>query len=304
MVSINICVCTCQRNKLLSDCLESIAGAQIPFNTKVHVTVVDNDPGRSANDLVSKLSESYPLELHYSVEPRRGIPCARNRAIDVTHQLECDYLVFVDDDEQVDVSWLSALYGYVCKQGGDIIVSGDVIAELPADTPLSIQGLFGSKERYTGQVLKTCATNNVIIPAFVTRDLGLRFDESHPLAGGTDTIFFVEAVARGVRIVRCVEALVYESIPSSRANLAWLMKRKYRAGITEAWRKRQKGRGSLRIMLSAALVMLVETTKAVVLAVLGLTLARNKCWLKASKSAGVFMGVLGSRVDSYKEITQ
>src|SRR5690606_40862979 len=57
--------------------------------------------------------------------------------------------------------------------------------------------IFKRKEYRTGQILQTCATNNVIIPVYVTRDLGLRFDETHPLAGGTDTLFFVEACARG-----------------------------------------------------------------------------------------------------------
>lgn len=303
MSSVNVCVCTCQREKLLARCLESIARIELPQDVRVTITVIDNDAGRSAEALVKAFAGRFPVPLFYHCEPRRGIPCARNRAIEETHRLGSDYLVFIDDDEWVEAGWLKALYGYASGQGGKVVVSGDVIPDLPADLPPDIRSLFKRKEYRTGQILQTCATNNVIIPVYVTRDLGLRFDETHPLAGGTDTLFFVEACARGVRILKCVEALVHESIPLSRANLRWLARRKYRAGITEAWRKRKKGRSFLRVVIWAGVQTILETVITAVLTFLGRKIARNKCWLRASKSAGVFMGALGASVDSYKHIT-
>jgi succinoglycan biosynthesis protein ExoM len=304
MASINVCVCTCQRDQLLAQCLESVAQIELPPEAQVTVTVIDNDAGRSAEAVVNAIAPHIPVPLFYHCEPRRGIPFARNRAIEETHRLGSDYLVFIDDDEWVEAGWLKALFGFASSHDGKTVVSGDVIAELPADLPAEIRGLFKRKERRTGQLLESCATNNVIIPAYVTRELGLRFDETHPLAGGTDTIFFVEACARGVTILKCAEALVHESVPYSRANLRWLAQRKYRAGITEAWRKRRKGRSLVRVLISAGFLVVLESTKAAILALLGRKLARNKCWLKASKSAGVFMGAFGATVDSYQQITR
>lgn len=303
MSTINICICTCQRVQLLNQCLDSIAECRRPANTLVSVMVIDNDASQSALSLVTDLAATFPIPLRYIAEPRRGIPCARNRAINETHRLGSDYLVFIDDDEWVQTDWLESLYGYCCKVGGDVVVAGCVISELPDNVPPHIRAVYQKKKHTTGGQLSSCATNNVIIPMYVTRDLGLRFDESNPLAGGTDTIFFVEAVSRGVKIVRCAEALVHESVPLSRANLRWLSKRKYRAGITEAWRKRKKGRSKLRIVTSASILIGIELTKCGAVSLVGNKIARTRFWLKACKYAGVVAGTMGVTIDSYGDIS-
>ncbi|HVL02426.1 MAG TPA: glycosyltransferase, partial [Dongiaceae bacterium] len=256
MPSINICICTCKRDKLLVQCLESVGRVEVPQGLHVTVTVVDNDGDRSAEGAVRALTERFPFPLRYVSEPRRGIPLARNRALDETYQLGSDFLAFIDDDEWVRTDWLLRLYEYEQAQGGNIIVSGEVIPELPADTPPEIRGVYKIKTRRTGERIESCATNNVLVPVSMIRNWGLRFDESNPLAGGTDTIFFHEAVLRGAEIRKCAEALVHEAIPASRANLKWLAKRKYRAGITDAWSKQRKGRPRLVILLAAALRVL------------------------------------------------
>lgn len=302
MSAINIAICTCQRAQLLRQCLDSIATILLPADTTVTVTIIDNDSGQSARPVVDALASSFPFVLHYVCEARRGIPCARNRAIEETHALRSDYLVFIDDDEWVRPDWLVQLYGYAQQLGGRVVVSGGVISELPASTPDYIRAAYGNRVYRTGEKLAACATNNVIIPIHVTRDLGLRFDESDPLAGGTDTIFFVEAVAQGVEIRRCAEALVHEAVPESRANLRWLSKRKYRAGITEAWRKQKKGRSKGRILVSAVALSGLETAGALFVTLAGNKKVATRLWLKACKYWGVANGVVGRKVDSYRSI--
>ena len=302
MPSLNICICTCKRDKLLVQCLESVARVDVPADVHVTVTVIDNDPGRSAEQSVDALTRQFPFPLLYVCEPRRGIPLARNRALDETYRLGSDYLLFIDDDEWVRPDWLRVIYEYAVAQGGNVIVSGEVIPELPDTTPPEIRGVYKIRTRTTGERVESCATNNVLVPVSMIRDWGLRFDESNPLAGGTDTIFFHEAVARGAVIRKCVEALVHEAIPASRANLKWLAKRKYRAGITEAWRKQRKGRPRVIILLASALRVLSALMRSGLMALLGNKLARNQNWLKACKSAGVFAGVVGAQVESYRNI--
>ncbi len=56
-----------------------------------------------------------------------------------------DYLVFIDDDEWVEPDWLVNLYGYCKANGGNIIVSGKVISDLPRDISDEIKGLFNKK---------------------------------------------------------------------------------------------------------------------------------------------------------------
>lgn len=302
MERIVICVCTFKRAKLLKECLESITKITLPSSAEVHMLVVDNDPEQASHEFTQSLNDSFPIPLHYVCEPRQGIPCARNKAIEVAHQLDADYFVFIDDDERVEPDWLVQLVGYCRSKGGQAVIHGGVEQELPVGTPAHIQAVYQRKKRKTGDSLNACATNNVIVPIRVTRDLGLRFDESNPLAGGTDTIFFTEARAKGVQIFECSEAQVKETIPASRATLAWMLKRKYRAGITEAWRKQQSGRSKTSILISALLQALLESLKAVLMTVVGNKVSRNRFWLKASRSAGVFAGVFGVEVDSYKKI--
>lgn len=302
MATVAICICTYKREHLLGECLASLARMEVPAHVGMQIVVIDNDAQQASRDMIAQLGESFPYQLHYECEPKQGIPCARNRAIDKVHELQADYLVFIDDDERVEPDWLVRLYEYCMAKGGKAVIHGGVFSLLPVGTPQHIRSLYNKQKRRTGDRLNSCATNNVIVPIWVTQELGLRFDESKPLAGGTDTIFFSTAVSEGVEIFECAEALVKETLPVSRTTLKWWMKRKYRAGITEAWRKRQAGRSVASILISAVLQFLVETLKTIVLTLVVQLPLRNRCWLKACRSAGVIAGVFGAKVDSYKQI--
>ena len=302
MKKINICLCTYKRGEMLTFCLHSLAEIQKPTDTEVSLTIIDNDSCRTAEVIVNKFKKIIPFSVYYHCESKRGIPCARNCAIEETHRLKSDYLVFIDDDEKVAPAWLEKLYTYCQSQGGDVIVSGGVTSELPEETPEHIAGLFNKKQRPTGTRLTSCATDNVLIPVHVTRKLGLRFDETNPLAGGTDTIFFYQAVKAGAVILKCAEAMVYETVPPGRATLRWLSRRKYRAGITVAWRKLQDGQRRLRIVVSSIFKILFDFMACVVMVIAGCKLKRNLSWLKVCRSYGILSGVLGRTVDSYKKV--
>lgn len=302
-LSINIAICTCNRGQLLANCLKSLLGMALPENAAVTISVVDNDPAGSAQSVVEQhYSERPTVKLEYLYEPRRGIPIARNCAVENAHRLEADYLVFIDDDEWVESAWLVELLRYAESLGGKTVVSGAVVPEIPDDVPDHLGQLFVMKERKTGTTLKTCATNNVIIPIYVTRDLGLRFDESQPLAGGTDTLFFLAANNKGVPIVKCAEALVHEVIPASRVCLAWLCKRKFRVGVTLAGRRQQQGRGGHGLFLSSIVKVLGHGLVALAWVVIWQPLLRNKATLKAARDMGVVVGCLGGRIDSYSTV--
>ena len=302
MTKINLCICTYKRPGLLTDCLQSIGDIIIPSGTEVTVTVIDNDQTCSAEAFVSRLAKTFPFPLYYHCESRRGIPCARNRAVEETHRLGSDYLVFIDDDEWVEPLWLDLLYCYCQKQGGNIVVSGAVISDFPDGTPDHISYFLSRKQKATGTLLGSCATNNVLVPIYLTKDLGLRFDETNPLAGGTDTIFFCEAVNIGVIIKKCAEALVHESVPKNRATLRWLSKRKFRGGITVAWREKKNGHSTFSIVALTGRKLLRDLFLASIMFLIGKKLKRNKRWLKVCYRLGVLSGVLGLKVDSYKNI--
>jgi hypothetical protein len=52
------------------------------------------------------------------------------------------------------------------------------------------------------------------------------------MSGGSDYLFFKQAVALGMSIVGSAKATVYEDIPMSRMSLRWICRRHYRCGNT------------------------------------------------------------------------
>ena len=303
MQRINVCVCTCLRGEMLKVCLRSVAAISVPDGAEVTLSVIDNDAARTAESLIESMKKDFPFPVHYFCETRRGIPYARNRAIEETLILGSDYLVFLDDDEWVETDWLQQLYDLCQQHGGNVVVSGSVWAELPEGISEDIAGLYNRKDPgKAGSRKDACATNNVLVPMACIHETGLRFDETNPLAGGTDTIFFKQASSRGVLILRCPQAVAHELVPKSRATLQWWARRKYRAGITHAWRKRMRGKAAAAILISALFQIMVELVKAALFFVSGKKLKRNQSLLKVCRCAGVISGIMGIEVESYRVI--
>lgn len=300
MDKITICICTFKRRDLLRKCLQSLYEMDIPTNTHITLTVIDNHDQQSAKTVVDELTPAATIPTHYVNEPKRGIPHARNRAMIESRAQHAKYLVFIDDDEWVAQDWLCKLYQYCLSKGGELVVSGKVIAVLPDNIPNEIAALLmDTKNRLTGARLTTCATNNVIFPLAITEKLSIEFDTSNPRAGGEDTVFFTKMAIQGVVIERCAEAIVYEHIPPARATLKWQIKRKFWTGTINAWRKHQHGRYWSSIFISSTLQVLFYGLLAAITSIAGPSLQRNKAILKMSRAAGEISGIFGYRVDNY-----
>lgn len=299
---INVCVCTFRRAQLLSTCLRSLAAITLPANCSVKLSVVDNDEAGSARKTVEDIQAQTGTDIGYTIEMKRGIPCARNHAIEVANGFGADLLVFVDDDEVVDPDWLAELYEVSAEYDHQAVIHGAVQSKLDPSVPPSIAGLFSTRERAERQELSACATDNVMVPMAFINQHKLRFNESKPLAGGTDTIFFTQANKLGIQIYHTNRAKVTEFVPLSRTNLSWLSKRKFRAGVTDAWRKISRGRSKAGVMLSAAFQVLLYSLKSFLFLLTFMPLKRNESFLRVAKACGVFMGCLGFSVDSYQKI--
>ncbi len=95
----SIIVCTRDRTDDLKQCLPRL----LPFIEQGHeLIVVDNCPG---DDQTRQLVASYP-SIRYEVEPRPGLGFARNCGLSAA---TAEFIVFTDDDAQVDSGWLEAL---------------------------------------------------------------------------------------------------------------------------------------------------------------------------------------------------
>jgi succinoglycan biosynthesis protein ExoM len=196
----------------------------------IEIIVVDNDPAGSACELCEEVGRELGWSLECHVEPRRGIPYVRNKAVASVKE-GTDFIAFIDDDEVPEPSWLDELL-YVQQSCGADVVSGPVLPHFIGAVPnwITKGKFFERPRRPTGQLLNVAATNNVLVRSEVFSKIGELFDVRYARTGVDDTLFFMRVHRAGYKMVWADNAWVYEWIPQSRANTRWILQRAYRSG--------------------------------------------------------------------------
>ncbi|WP_116999664.1 glycosyltransferase [Desertimonas flava] len=300
--TVAVCALTYNRPVGLAALLASLAKLEDPGDAyEVKVIIVDNDPAESARPLVERWQGDMPWELVYASERRRGIPFGRNTAVRMARG--SDFIAFLDDDELAETNWLAELLRVQRSTGADV-VTGTVLPLFEEPPPTwAVEGGFYERPRFaTGQRIDYARTSNVLIAArvFPPGDPA-PFNEAMGLNGGDDTHFFQRAVNQGFSIVWADDAIVHDSVPASRVNPWWVLKREYRRGNTLSlclrdlqdtwWRRlRRAANGCLHIArgIPQALVGLSRGRAA--------TLTGLK---HISLGAGLLTGLAGIRYDEY-----
>lgn len=220
--------------KLLEVLRNQVHQPERPF--RLTVLVVDNDATGSARSVVEAFADTGAYRLIYVIEPQQGIPLARNRAID-TAPADTDLFCFLDDDEWPVDGWLDAMLAVRARTGADCVY-GPVEPVYPSDPPAFFvrSRVFDRKRNRDGARIDYAASNNVMIDHRYMRAHGLRFDERMRFTGGTDYLFFNQAVRGGMKVFWADDALVYDIIPAGRMTWKWLLQRQYRLGNTFAVR--------------------------------------------------------------------
>lgn len=252
---------------------------------EIEIVIIDNDEDRSAQAVCDEMRAELRWPLRYDVEPQRGIPYARNKAVESALDI-ADFIAFIDDDEIPEPEWLDELVRVQRRYEADV-VTGPVVAEFEETVPSWVVrgGFFETPRHPTGRRMDVAYTHNVIVRSEVLRALGRGFDNRLALTGGEDSHLFRRVHAAGYSIVWADEAIVTETIPASRACFSWLVKRFYRIGNT---------RGLISIDLgSALLTRLLLVAKSIAWIVIGVTVT----------VAGMFWGrhavVIGLRYIAY-----
>lgn len=230
---VTVAVITYRRPRALRRLMLSLAEIDTDGLGEVRCLVVDNDREGSAEGVVVGMAGAFPVPVRYVLEPMRGIPQARNRA--VREATGSDYLAFVDDDEVVTCDWLQRLLAGL-QQAGAQVVQGPVLARFESPVPAwMLQGaLFDHPRHAHTSLMPSGAAGNTLIDMRVFAEMNRWFDESWPLSGGTDSEFFTRVNKAGCKIVWTDDAVVYEYIPRSRARVSWLLRRALRQGNAEA----------------------------------------------------------------------
>ena len=227
-MKVSVCIATYRRTERLRAVLEDLARqSRLPDQ----VVVVDNDLAGSARPVIEELRASgAPFAIAYDVQPERNIAMTRNLTVRLA---EGDWLAFIDDDERAPASWLQQLLEAAASHAAGGIIA-PVEPQLPAEAPLWIRRgrFYDFPHLGTGELvpLNRMRFGNVLLQGAPLRAEPGPFDPSYGLSTGEDGDLLVRLAHKGVRIVWCDEAIVWEPIEAKRLSLRWLLMRALSGG--------------------------------------------------------------------------
>ena len=218
MTHFTVNICTAKRPGMLYSALNSIKELSVPTGGTLAIIVVENDSEFRSKNVIDGIVRTTELPLRYMLEPRIGIPFARNRAVAASLHEQAEWIAMLDDDEEVQPDWLIQLYN-ACQKF-DAKVAGGPVAQVFDTAPPHWWKSVSQSPRPTGSPLRDAYTNNVLIYSSLVAESGLnlRFDERLTF-GAEDSDFFQRARLNGVKMVWVQEARVVEHVPASRLSL-------------------------------------------------------------------------------------
>lgn len=251
--SLAVAICTRERPDDLARALDAVHALTPPPHD---VLVVDNAPATTATrDVVAR----YP-HVRYIVEPRRGLNCARNRALQAA---TADIVAFTDDDAVPERGWLAAL----AANFGDPRVLCVTGLTLPLELETPSQELFEEHCSFVRGFARRVFDGRVDHPLWVSRagagaSLAVRrllpagvgrFDErldaGTPTQSGGDHEFFTRILLHGSCIVYDPRAVSWHRHRRTPAELQQVV-RGYGTGVYAMWTKlliEQRDPGVLRL---------------------------------------------------------
>jgi len=275
--SIVVAVLTFRRPDLLADFLECYTRIRLPADCQVQLLVVDNDAQASGLPTFTAWRDRLPA-ARYVVEPRTGIPVARNRALDEAVASGADALCFIDDDETPDRDWLERLVR-AWRRSGAALVGGPVEVAPPPAGATRAQRLMNAslvargrrKFRAVARAASrggrfTVVTNNWLCDLRWLAPTGLRFDESLLMTGGSDTAFCRAATAAGCKKAWAPDAVVRETIPADRLTVRYQLWRAMSQSITH-FRMKSEPRTTIQCAATLGIAAVRATLGLVLLAV-------------------------------------
>jgi glucosyl-dolichyl phosphate glucuronosyltransferase len=137
---LDVIIPTYNRASLLSRTLESLLEADRPAGLDVGVLVVDNRSTDNTQPLVESFMARFEGRLQYLYEPQPGRSHALNAGIAASRS---DLIGMVDDDEQVDRSWLTTIAAAFDDESTDFI-GGPYLPVWGGQRPLWVGRSYGA----------------------------------------------------------------------------------------------------------------------------------------------------------------
>jgi GT2 family glycosyltransferase len=236
MPSVLIAVPSFRRPKSLERLLTAIAN----LNTGANVTVLVADNDAAQREAVATCdavrTRGYRWPISSIVVTERGIANVRNALVaEALRQPPCDFIAMLDDDEEPDVNWLDELLHVQAQTRADAL-NGSTKRVFETDPGAWATHCDGVSDIFapTGNIDIIEGTGNLLAKRALFAGMAAPwFDPAFAMTGGEDKDFFVRARNAGARFAWANDAIAYDYVPPSRANLRWALSRAYSAGNSD-----------------------------------------------------------------------
>ena len=139
-MTLDVVIPTYNRAALLRRTLESLLEAHPPETTEVRITVADNRSTDDTRALVESFVQRFDGRLYYVYESNPGRSSALNRAIAATTG---DLVAMIDDDEEVDRTWLRCIE-QVFRDPGTDFIGGPYVPRWVSSPPAWLPRRYGA----------------------------------------------------------------------------------------------------------------------------------------------------------------
>ena len=202
LADVVLCICTRSRPEKLDRALQSLSRHEWPDGWQL--LVVDNDCGRSAEEVTYRWRSTIGLPVTYTVEPEVGFASVRNAALALC--ADASAVCFFDDDAIAGPSWAARMHD-VHERNPLALVQSRVyrVPEIP-QTRDGIAHLFrqlaiAPDPNYSG-------TNGLLVP--ITTLGGRRFNTRFNLTGGEDTDLIMRLNSAGAQTIQVHDAILID----------------------------------------------------------------------------------------------
>ncbi len=296
---VTICIATFHREDQLLVLLESILAQrfEVVAEPSICLSIADNSPTVTSSSMIREFCETNPsVALVLDKAAPQGVVHARN--VSVKNAPPSIFIIFVDDDEYADPSWLASLLS-TQQQTGATGVVGPLHEVLPAGVPSWYHdGGLDEPENYADQepVFRGYTSNMMLLASTVVGPES-PFDERFNVTGGEDTHLCNGLLASGANFVWAANAVVYTDVPLERTELSFILRREF-VGAANFARSERLVHG-FRVIPKRILTGSTRGVGGLVVAAGAVALGRKGTAVQAIahsvKGLGVFAGAVGFR---------
>jgi len=272
---------------------------------EINIIVVDNDIDKSAEKITNELKNEFcnTCKLNYHSYPEKGLANVRNEIFRQAFEFNPNFIACIDDDEYASPEWVNQLVSTIAANEGDIVM-GPVIPIFETQVSPYISYWFKNRTLNNNQKVIFFETCNFIISTKFLLNNKVDFDCRFNSTGGEDSYFGITALKKGAKIFWASKALIYETIPTKRASLRWLLKRSFRYSNTRIYILFLEKKYLL--ILKKILVKMIYFIAGLFSLVLLPFQIKFKYWgpINIAESIGTFTGIVNIKYHEYKKDTK